>query len=548
MINAKDIVVRYQSDGKVVEALGSVSLNIGEGEYVAMLGPNGSGKSTFLRALCGLVDIAGGEVTILGKTAAFGSFSDSLFGRVGVVFQEPEGQFVMRDAGTEIEMLLQNLGIPHDEQEGLFEQIVNEFELGPLLKRKPESLSGGQMQLVNLACALAGGARVLLLDEPTTFLDQTWREKFLSLLDKLSGDGLTILHITQYPDEAARARRICLLDRGQLAFDGQPDDIFSDENLLSRLRLTAPIRRQFAGVFGFDVSDIGKAADFANSLNREPAEPNQFCHVGEAVITVSEMSYSYRTSGFGIRVERLELYTSEIVGLVGPTGSGKSTLAFLLAGLLKPAQGIININGRRAEDCEAAKLRRPIGLSWQLADLALIGPTVEDDVRFGLEDKEVDTRNILELVGLEGFEGRIVDSLSGGEKRKLSLASILVAGPSLLILDEPSAFLDPGSQAELIGILRKIARQGHGIVIIGHDLHFISELADRVLGMKDGRIVIDVSSSEFFSSPDYLEMLGLPSNSIVDFRRMLVGRGITLSSGTLNVYEMARQLGLARAT
>jgi len=548
MIEAKNIVVRYGSDAKVVEALNSVSLSVSEGEYVAILGANGSGKSTFLRALCGLAEFESGNVTILGKAAAFGSFSDTLFGHVGVVFQEPEGQFVMRDVGTEIEMQLQNLGIPHNEQKTRFERIAEEFELHDLLKRKPEKLSGGQMQLVNLACALASGARLLILDEPTTFLDQTWRHRFLSLLDKLHQDGLTIVHITQYPDEAERAKRICLFNGGKITFDGQPAVLFSNEKLLSRLRLTAPIRLQFARVFGFDAADTDRAVEFVQSLNSGPAEPTQPYYVGEAIITVTQMNYSYRTSGFGIGVESLRLHSNEMVGLVGPTGSGKSTLAFLLSGLLKPVEGIITINGRRVEDYKASELRRAIGLSWQMADLAMIGPTVEDDVRFGLEDEAIDIRGILELVGLGGFEGKIVDALSGGEKRKLSLASILAAGPSLLILDEPSAFLDPGSQADLIAILRKIAEQGHGIVIIGHDLHFISELADRILGMKDGRIIVDVSSSAFFSNPEYLEMLGLPPNHIVNFRKILASRGIILSSGTLNSNEIARQLKLAGAT
>ena len=132
MIEAKNIVVRYGSDAKVVEALNSVSLSVSEGEYVAILGANGSGKSTFLRALCGLAEFESGNVTILGKAAAFGSFSDTLFGHVGVVFQEPEGQFVMRDVGTEIEMQLQNLGIPHNEQKTRFERIAEEFELHDL--------------------------------------------------------------------------------------------------------------------------------------------------------------------------------------------------------------------------------------------------------------------------------------------------------------------------------------------------------------------------------------------------------------------------------
>jgi len=542
MIEANKLTVKHNSGGVVLTALDSISLRIGEGEYAAILGPNGSGKSTLLKALCGLVPIESGTVSIFGAEVAYGSFSERFFGRIGVVFQEPEGQFVMRDVAAEIGAVLQNTGIPYAEQQRRFEQAVEQFDLRQLLDRKPEKLSGGQMQIVNLACAVASGAQLLFLDEPTTFLDSAWREKFLSLIDGLHRNGATIVHITQYSDEAIRAKRVCFLDRGVLVYDGEPARLFEDINLTSKHKLAPPIGRRFSLAFGFDIDDVNKTAAMGAGADSGQRELNFAERKDVPVASVSRMKFAYPNINFPLYVEDLQLYQEEVVGLIGPTGAGKSTLAFLLAGLLKPNEGEITVGGRPVEGYNSAELRREIGLSWQIADMAMIGPTVEEDIRLSIGDKPVESSRILEMVGLGGFQDRIVDTLSGGEKRKLSLASALAVDPKLLILDEPSAFLDHDSQLELIGILRKIAGQGHGIIIIGHDLPFISELADRVLGMKDGKICLDLQAREFFSDPSYLEKLGLPPDPVINFRHSLTRHGISLPNGSLNLEGMAARL------
>lgn len=542
MITAKDIIVQYNSGGRIITALDSVSLDIARGEYVAILGPNGSGKSTFLKALCGLTDMTSGQVSIMSEPVMPGSFSEMLFGQVGVVFQEPEGQFVMRDVEAEIGSVLQNLGISREEQRNRFLQTVEQFGLLQILGQKPDKLSGGQMQIVNLACAVATGSQIILLDEPTTFLDQSWREAFLDILDKLHDKGLTILHITQYADEAARADKVCLFDCGKIVFYGKPGALFEDGNLVAKHHIAQPLSVQFKSIFGFDVTDFNMAASFAEDLNCDHRDAKKSRTRGNAIAEISRINFRYPKSDFQIEIGNLTFYSNEIVGLVGPTGSGKSTLAFLLSGLLKSDSGNIFLNNRLISEYKSSELRHNVGLSWQIADLALIGPTVEDDIKFGIEDRNFDPKGILALVGLGGHGERIVDTLSGGEKRKLSLAAILAAEPEMLILDEPSAFLDPGAQAELIGILREIASNRHSILIIGHDLQFISEFADRILGMKDGKIIIDMPSSEFFSSPDCLEQLGLPQNPIVEFRKILSAHGMALPDGTLNPLELGRHL------
>jgi energy-coupling factor transport system ATP-binding protein len=546
MITAKNITVRFNCPSGKITALDNLSLEVGRGEYTAVLGINGSGKSTFLRALCGLIPLDSGEIMIGGTRVVPGSFGVDFFGKVGVVFQEPESQFVMRDVRTEISAVLENLGLDYDRQLERLDRLVDRFGLRHLLEIKPEKLSGGQMQLVNLACAASNDPLLLLLDEPSTFLDQAWRLRLLELLDQLNQSGTTIIHITQYSDEAARARRVCLLDRGQFSFDGSPNDLFDNEELIQAHKISAPYRHLFKKYLGVEAGDYSGHRDFAENIQFEKKAEHNDEIPRRPIIEVSGLHFKYATGGFEVAVDALELYPRQIVGLVGPTGSGKSTLAFLISGLLTPKQGQVNIS---SHDTAETSSRSPdkIGISWQLADLAIIGPTVEDDIRFGPDTgRFIDVKAILARVDLDGFEHRIVDTLSGGEKRRLSIGSALAPGPRYLILDEPSAFLDAASQANLIKIIRLLADGGRGILIIGHDLFFISELADRILGMKNGAVINDLPAAEFFSNSIYLEKLGIPINPGISFRQALAERGFKFPNGTLDPHKLAKIFKIAR--
>jgi energy-coupling factor transport system ATP-binding protein len=535
MIAVKNVSVQYQSSSGVVKALDSVTLNIGDGEYVAILGANGSGKSTLLKVICGFVVPSAGEIKLLDLKVRPGAFGEDYFGRVGVVLQEPEGQFIMRTVEAEIGAVLMNLGRPAFENEPILADIARRFGLESLLDRKPDSLSGGQMQITNMACAMAATPRLLLLDEPTTFLDPSWRERLLSYLDKLHEQGVTIVHVTQYPDEALRAARACILESGQIIDDGNPEGVF----LSSRDDTAIPGAICFKRIFGFDWGNAKAAEEFAANIEITGDKQVDVPGSGHPVIELSELEFSHKASGFELKIDDLKLNIGGITGLVGPTGSGKTTLAYLMAGLYRASAGRILIDGRPIEEFDAASLARILGHSWQIADLSMIGPAVVDEVHMGSDDlPPEEMRALLANVMLEGYENRIVDTLSGGEKRKLSLAAILARKPRYLILDEPSAFLDPKSQNEIAAIIRRSVAGGRGALVIGHDLHFISEVADRILGMKDGRIIFGLPASEFFSDPKYCMELGVLPHPMIEFRRILQDRGLTLPVGTIDPAQM----------
>jgi len=552
VIRVENLTVRYDNAG--IEALSNVSFQIKPAEYVAIIGPNGSGKSTLIKAVCGLIGFQEGRICVLGKNIAPGRFAEDLFGKIGVVLQEPEGQFLMRDVRHEISHVLQNLGLHFKEQDHRFREIVQLFDLTKVLDHKTDQLSGGLMQIVNLACALASDPLILILDEPTTFIDLRYREIILAHLTRFADSGKTVVHVTQFPDEALVAGRLFVLNNGRLVHDGKPREALGDIKLLEENRLIQPYRLTFEKLFGFPLSEKEKwnLTQESQSATPGPAQLSLNMNPGPTrpAISIRELKFSYKDSAFKIDIENLDLGKGEIVGVVGPSGCGKTTLALLIAGLYKPESGSIFIDDVPLGKYGVSELHRKIALVWQLPELTFIGPTVEDDLEFGRQSSGapgVSIADSLGRVGLGGFEKRIVDTLSGGEKRKLSIASALVSKPHYIIFDEPEAFLDPFSENELVGLIRSLSDEGIGILIAGHDLHFIAELAKRVVGMRNGRIIFDLSAPDFFSNETYVRNMGMPPEPMISFRQFLRGVGIPLPFGSLNPERIAAFLNLVKA-
>ncbi|UCE67919.1 MAG: ATP-binding cassette domain-containing protein [Candidatus Zixiibacteriota bacterium] len=535
MIDVNNISVIYKSGDKRIPALSSLSLNIEDGAYISILGPNGSGKSTLVKALCGLVPLADGCIEIFGKRVLPGAFSKEFFGKVGVVFQEPSGQFLMPTVKKEIESPLQNMGLSYLEQQKIFDEIIERFELINILHISPENLSPGQMQIINLAVAFSIGSDILILDEPTTFLDLKFRRLFLEYVHEINNEGRTIIHITQYPDEALFSKKTAIMDSGRLVAVGDSYSILSDREMLNQFRLSPPREIEFKKYFGFDFDDSEAINSFIGSLRRSrlsdsiPPEKNMI------VISAGDLSFSYPAGRFLLKIEEMYLYENQIAGLIGPSGSGKSTLALLLAGILQCQKGVIKYFDKKISD--VYEYRKIIGLSWQMPDPVLIGPTVQDDLLLSLkfsDEQDLNINSLLESVGLAGFGGRIVDTLSGGEKRKLSLATVLAAKPEFLVLDEPAAFLDPASQNELKNIIKEILRKVKGALIVSHDLSFLSDLAERIIGLNNGKIAFDLPAEKFFSYPEYSRSIDLDVDKMITFRNKIAEIGLELSCNSLD--------------
>ena len=420
--------------------LADVTLRIEPAERVLVLGGSGSGKSTLLRTLAGLVPHFhggrfAGRVEIDGRDTRRDRPAD-LAGTVACVFQDPEDQIVMTGVEAEVAFGLENLGTPPDAIAGLVRRALASVGAEHLVERRTSELSGGELQRVCLAAALALAPRLLLLDEPTSQLDPSGATAFFELLGELP---CAVVCAEQRPARALEwAHRVLFLDGGRLELDAPVDEA------LDWFRAHRPA-----------------------FLPREPAAPSE--PASEPVVCrLDGVSYAGRVGETSLAVGG-----GEIVALVGPNGSGKTTLAKLAAGLLDPSTGRVELRGR------AAYLSQDPGRY-------LVRERVEDEVALGSGGDLGRARAALASVGLDGHERRHPRDLSSGERERLGLACVLVTEPDLLVLDEPTRGVDPERKGRLAELLRA-ERDGRATLILTHDLVFAGEIADRLVSLEDVR-------------------------------------------------------------
>lgn len=548
MIEIRDLVFSYRlREGGHLVALNRISLQISEGESVAIIGSNGSGKSTLALCLNGLLLPQEGGVWVDGLDVRQRSSLEKVRRRVGMVFQNPDNQIISTTVEREIAFGLENLALPEERLRERVEETLQQFHLTGFRHRPPHLLSGGEKQRLSIAAVLAMRPKYLILDEPTSLLDPVGRREVGELLRRLRAQGgVTVVHITQFPEEAAEAQRVLVLHDGELVMEGSPGEIFAQGERLARLGLRPPFpvelanRIRKAGVhLPEHIDDMGELAagllalpqrriDFTGEPDggkeRNGREGSPSMSKGEERVRTEDLCYRYNT---GLPTERIALQRvnlsvrrGELIGLVGPIGSGKSTLVQHLNALLRPSSGRVLVDGWDLSDkrLDLQNLRQKVGLVFQFPEKQLFEETVFDDVAFGprnlrLSDYEVDrrVRQALKLVGLdvESFAARSPFDLSGGEQRRVAIAGVLALQPEMLILDEPFVGLDPRGCEQILGILGQLRRKGVTIVLITHHMDLMVPLADRVVVMGEGAVAADDSPEGVFSDSARTAQLGI---------------------------------------
>jgi energy-coupling factor transport system ATP-binding protein len=419
-------------------ALRDVSLHIEEGEVVLLLGASGSGKSTLLRALAGLVPwFHGGRfegrVEVAGRDTRVTRPAD-LAGTVASVFQDPEDQVVLGRVEAEVAFGLENVGTPPGEIAGRVCGALAAVGAEHLAGRRVGELSGGELQRVCLASALALEPRLLLLDEPTSQLDHEGAEAFL---ERALGNGAAVVLSEQRPATVLRhADRVVFLDRGRIVLDAPRDD-------------------------ALEWLDEHRPAWVQESSNMAPQGGK------ETACRVERVSFAYGDGPPVLDGASLELRRGEIVALTGPNGCGKTTLAKVAAGLLEPQAGSVERTGR------AAFLLQDPGRY-------LVRERVDEEVALGVGTAEA--QHVLAAVGLAGYEACHPRDLSSGERERLALATVLVGDPDLLVLDEPTRGIDPERKLELAALLRAQAG-ARATLVVTHDRAFASAVADREISL-----------------------------------------------------------------
>lgn len=470
LIELRGVTHRYANG---LLALQQVDLTIPPGQFVGLVGLNGSGKSTLARHLNGLLLPSEGTVTVDGHSTQTQVFE--VRQRVGMVFQNPESQLVAPLVEDDVAFGPENFAMPREEVRVRLEAALQAVGLAKERLADPALLSGGQKQRLAIAGVLALRPRYLVLDEPTTMLDPAGRAETLKVLHQLRAEGLTVILITHRLEELEGADRLVVLEGGRVAHDGPPAEVWP------RLSFAPPfltLARRLGYPQVASEAELVEAARGRTFTGETPPAEHP------CLLEVSHLSHRYlRGTPFAasaLHDVSLEVREGECLGLVGTTGSGKSTLALHLNGLLKPQEGSVKTLSRQE-----------VGLLMQFPEHQLFEETVRAEVEFGprnfrLGDLPGRVARALEQVGLQALDlARSPLELSGGERRRLALASVLASQPRVLVLDEPTAGLDAEARQELVGRLKS---WGLTLVVISHDLEELALLADRVAVLEDGRL------------------------------------------------------------
>ncbi|PKL24662.1 MAG: energy-coupling factor transporter ATPase [Spirochaetae bacterium HGW-Spirochaetae-3] len=528
----------YTYPGSSEPALSDISLDIDEGDYVAIVGANGSGKSTLVRCLNGLLQPEPGTVRVAGADPSDPKGRVAARKALSLVFQSPPDQIVASVVEEDVAFGLENLGVPRPEMRERVLEALDRVDLLAERARAPRFLSAGQQQRLAVAGAIAMRPRIVAFDEATSMIDPVGRKDVLALMDDLVASGIAVIHVTHDMDEAARARRVAVLSEGRLVFVGTPAELFASDRL-DGLRLGRPrsyaaaLRLGIEPIVGEDAAALGAravrvlGAAITVAVSEKASagghatggDPIALADEAGAAFSLRDASMSYSNGAENqcraVDCVSMDVPAGTVVALVGKTGSGKSSLLQLLDGLALPDSGSalsfgVDTAGRKA-DLRTVRMRAPLAV--QRPESAIFEPYSGDEVAFGPRNQGLSGERLVERVraamdaaGLPFDEYRDKPSrtLSGGRKRRLAIASILSLDPDALLLDEPTSALDPASRDDMLRLIRGYASGGRTVVMSTHSMDEAAS-ADRVAVMRDGRL-------EAYGPPDFVFGTGWDSS------------------------------------
>ncbi|PZR99439.1 MAG: ABC transporter ATP-binding protein [Candidatus Chloroheliales bacterium] len=539
----------FQYDGADEPTLRNVNLSIARGELVLLLGPSGAGKSTLALCLNGLIpqqidSTISGRILVDGLDTQQARVAD-LCQKVGLVFQDADSQLALLKVGDEVAFGPENLRLPQDEIAARVHDALAAVGLDGQEEREHSTLSGGNKQRLALAAMLALRPQLLVFDEPTANLDPQATSHFFALCGGLRAAGATILIIEHKLDELiGLVDRVAVMNpNGEIELCAPSAVVFADPAVAARLEqygiwlpqvtelahrlpalaatrypltiaeAVAPIAAlaQAKGLCSEDAERL-QPAPTAGANNGSPLQSNPLMPHASCLITDLSYRYPGRDGVEALSGVNLSVMEGEFFAIVGPNGSGKSTLAAHLVGLIKPQRGCVTVLGRDVADLKGAEVAKLIGYVFQNPEHQFVARTVYDELAFGLRALKMDEGEVKRRVdkalaefGLVGMEGRNPFSLSQGQKRRLSVATMLVVGQRVLILDEPTFGQDEANAAALMQRLEELQRRGITIIMITHDLRLVAEYAARVAVMQAGRIPFVGKPAELFANATLMQ-------------------------------------------
>lgn len=521
----------FQYDAQAEATLKDISFDIVKGEKVLILGPSGSGKSTLAQCLNGIIPNihkgqAQGQVRIAGQNI----FKQSIYDKsqlVSTVLQDPDGQFIGLTVAEDLAFALENDCANQSKMKDKVALWAERLDLTSLLNHRPQDLSGGQKQRVSLAGVLIDESPILLFDEPLANLDPKSGQETIDLIDKIHKEvgATTIIIEHRLEDVLYRpVDRILLVNDGTLLFNGSPDELLSSTLLLEngiREPLYVTVLRQL----GFDTRDAQNlsqldALDLSDLVLPDRVLKDKRDSLSDSILKVEGLSVSYGDNPAIIEDMSFSLKKGERLAIVGKNGAGKSTLAKALCGFV-PSQGKLTYEGQDISQDSIAERSERIGFVLQNPNQMISQTMIFDEVALGLrlrgiEETEVEERvhEVLKTCGLYSFRKWPISALSFGQKKRVTIASILVLKPEIIILDEPTAGQDYKTYTDIMNFLDSLQKQGHTIVMITHDMQLMLEYSDRCLVVVEGKIIADDNPVTILNQKDLLESANLKQTSL----------------------------------
>lgn len=583
MVKTDKLVFEYEKrdeEGNVIgtqRAIDEVDIQIEKGRFIAILGHNGSGKSTFAKHINALLVPGGGTMWVGGRDTKDEDELWNIRQSAGMVFQNPDNQIIATVVEEDVGFGPENLGVPTKEIWQRVDDALEKVGMTEYRYRSPNKLSGGQKQRVAIAGVVAMRPECIVLDEPTAMLDPNGRKEVIrTVRDLQKQEKVTVILITHYMEEVTDADYIYVMDKGKVVMEGKPEQIFSKVDLLKHYRLDVPQATAVADELirkGFPVSagtltrealcrevvslarERGRIQDpLGKEVYRDEVKSRPD---GDPVLRLKNLNYIYNP---GTAYEKhamkgvdLDIWQGEFIGIIGHTGSGKSTLIQHLDGLIRATGGELFFQGENIyqEGYSMKTLRQQVGLVFQYPEHQLFEADVLSDVCFGpknqgFSDEECRQRakEALQMVGFpETLYNASPFDLSGGQKRRVAIAGVLAMRPKVLVLDEPTAGLDPKGRDDILDQIALLQKTTHmTVILVSHSMEDVARYVDRIIVMNRGEKIFDDTPKRVFRHYKRLEEVGLAAPEVTYLMHELRAQGIPVSTDITLVEEAADEI------
>ena len=529
MIELKDFSFQYKAQSE--PTLKNINLTIYKGEKVLIVGPSGSGKSTIGQCLNGIIPniykgTSSGQFLIQGKEA----FDLSIYEKshlVSTVLQDTDGQFIGLSVAEDLAFALENDMVELESMKSRVHTWAERLDLSKLLDHRPQDLSGGQKQRVSLAGVLIDESPILLFDEPLANLDPKSGQDIIDLIDQIHEEQGTTTIIIEHRLEDVLYRpidRVILINQGQVLFNGQPDDLLRT-TLLAENGIREPLYLTTLRQLGQDISKLPHL-DKVEKLPLGDVSvdiPTPHFEKGaeaETILELGHLNFAYREGQPILKDLSLTIPKGQRLAIVGKNGAGKSTLAKAICGFIQ-TEGTYFSKGEDIKGDSVKERAERVGYVLQNPNQMISTNMIFDEVALGLRLRNVPEDQIesrvhqaLKTCGLYEFRKWPISALSYGQKKRVTIASILVLGPDVLVLDEPTAGQDQRNYTEIMDFLDELHQKGHTIVMITHDMQLMLDYSDRAVVVMDGQVLADLTPAELLTQPEILKRANLKETSI----------------------------------